>query len=417
MKKVLVIATRPPFPASAGREMMLKQLLESSPKNIDFIYCYFKKKEDLAADELMAEFNKNKLNVSKVVQLNFPSYAESFLNILKFKYSLQESMFYCRNTMSAICEIFQNEKPDVVYCDMLRTSSYAVNLKAPRKVIDLDDMLSIRYQRFYRQTNDNFDLLGSFGSLLGRPLRKVTNLFLKPILLLESRLISTREKTVLNDFDAVALVSPLEASNLTKREVKKVYALPPMISVSELKWQYKQSAVKKLLFVGNLTTNQNFASIKYIIEKVLPSLSTYDIKFELEIIGKYDHRIESLKREGVHFHGFVESLTDIYTSVDLLLAPIAFGTGIKLKIIEAISYGLPIATNSVGAEGIPINSKNAIIEDDLYCFCQQVSELLRDQNKLNTYSSSALASIEKSFSMSYVKNELTQFLLDENTNY
>ena len=61
----------------------------------------------------------------------------------------------------------------------------------------------------------------------------------------------------------------------------------------------------------------------------------------------------------VHFSGKVSDLRGEVKKGMVFLAPIAYGTGIKTKILEAMAMEMPVVTNSVGAEGIPgVNGKH-----------------------------------------------------------
>ena len=62
--------------------------------------------------------------------------------------------------------------------------------------------------------------------------------------------------------------------------------------------------------------------------------------------------------------GFVDDITPYFENSLCLVAPLVLGAGIKIKILEAMSSGLPVLTNEIGIEGI-----NAVNERD-YFFCK-----------------------------------------------
>jgi glycosyltransferase involved in cell wall biosynthesis len=87
----------------------------------------------------------------------------------------------------------------------------------------------------------------------------------------------------------------------------------------------------------------------------------------LTIIGRCPDSIkqkyESLKE--VRFAGFVDDFKKALRENTVFLAPIAYGTGIKTKIVEAMALGLPVVTNSIGAEGLAVeNGYHMFVEDD-----------------------------------------------------
>ena len=54
----------------------------------------------------------------------------------------------------------------------------------------------------------------------------------------------------------------------------------------------------------------------------------------------------------VNMLGFVENIEDFYTSVDLIVSPVMYGTGINVKTVQAMSFGMPLITTACGCKGI-----------------------------------------------------------------
>ena len=75
--------------------------------------------------------------------------------------------------------------------------------------------------------------------------------------------------------------------------------------------------------------------------------------------------------------GEVEDLRREVLESEVILAPVAYGTGIKTKILEGMAMGVPVVTNSLGVEGINIdNGKNIFVSDDYKTLAKQVVRLL-----------------------------------------
>jgi glycosyltransferase involved in cell wall biosynthesis len=54
--------------------------------------------------------------------------------------------------------------------------------------------------------------------------------------------------------------------------------------------------------------------------------------------------------------GKVKNLKDFYQKIDCLITPIFSGSGSRIKILESLSFSVPIISSPIGAEGININS-------------------------------------------------------------
>lgn len=91
----------------------------------------------------------------------------------------------------------------------------------------------------------------------------------------------------------------------------------------------------------------NITGIKWFLEKVLPILKS-EIKIHIignicEVIGDYPNVIK---------HGMVDSLEEFYQNARIVICPMFSGTGVKIKVLEALSYGIPVVTNQRGVDGL-----------------------------------------------------------------
>ena len=66
--------------------------------------------------------------------------------------------------------------------------------------------------------------------------------------------------------------------------------------------------------------------------------------------------------------GFVKEISKYFEQSLCLVAPLVLGAGIKIKVLEAMSAGLPVLTNQIGIEGIP--AQNGIH----YYYCERPQE-------------------------------------------
>ena len=81
-----------------------------------------------------------------------------------------------------------------------------------------------------------------------------------------------------------------------------------------------------------------------------------------------------LARDAVTVHGYVsdEELIALYSRAACAVVPLRFGAGVKGKVLEAIRYGVPLVTTSIGAEGIPDAFEVMRVADEPEFFAQAV---------------------------------------------
>lgn len=82
-----------------------------------------------------------------------------------------------------------------------------------------------------------------------------------------------------------------------------------------------------------------------------------------------------------------------------MIVPILIGSGIRIKILEACSQGVPFVSTSVGAEGIPlVNGSHCFITDDVESFVNDII-LLQEVELQKKFVSNSRKMIEDHYSL------------------
>lgn len=350
MKKVLFLTSRLPLPADDGRSVTLKQYLDmlSSECEVGIVTLKGKKNKNEQAPYLKF-----------VEELEYPSFVGKLTNVMFMSmiggYPLQVAGVYSKKSQKKFNKIVTEFKPDIIICDMIRTSKYLKKCKYEcTKVLDMDDVLSKRYRSSIEAKEDP---LGQFKDMLPSFALKIMKLLHCNSLLLkmESKRMVKHEINSVRYFDKVILVSPKEVDELSKiTNSDKIFSWP--VCVEEKKILSNLSYDKnQICFLGNMDASQNQGTLKYICEKILPKL---DKKYHLLVVGKCNENNKNMFREypRVRFTGFVDSVDEFIHNSLCLLAPIQYGSGIKIKILESMALGLPVITSTIGAEGLSVEN-------------------------------------------------------------
>lgn len=114
----------------------------------------------------------------------------------------------------------------------------------------------------------------------------------------------------------------------------------------------RKSNQRDILYFGAMARMENSLSALWFIDNVMPLLSDLDIKFV--VLGSNPtEELKARESSKVHITGFVESVEPYFRESMCLAAPLVLGAGIKVKVLEAMSSGIPVLTNDIGIEGIP----------------------------------------------------------------
>lgn len=174
---------------------------------------------------------------------------------------------------------------------------------------------------------------------------------------LQSAIMKSFESRILQKVDAMTTISPADRQKLkplaSGTPIKTIEAGGPIINdVSNTR------DVTKMIAISNWLWKPNYDGLKWFLDQVWPEVYRRNPELVFFIIGdglsnKFKSDYES---ENVVLKGFVKDLEPYLNSAGFQVAPLFSGSGMKLKVLNALSHGLPIITTSIGAEGINMTS-------------------------------------------------------------
>lgn len=137
-----------------------------------------------------------------------------------------------------------------------------------------------------------------------------------------------------------------------------------------------------LLFVGNLDYKPNFDGIDWFIRDILPRVRTHQPSVKATVAGS--NCSATLRRlcemDGIDLIEDPVSLKPVYACATAVIVPLRFGSGSRLKIIEAGAMGVPVVSTVTGADGLDLDPDNHIIQstDSAEAFAQACCLCLSD---------------------------------------
>ena len=138
----------------------------------------------------------------------------------------------------------------------------------------------------------------------------------------------------------------------------------------------------RVLFVGALNRPQNVEAVRYLVDRVWPSVRDRCPEAELRVVGggMADTFRQELERvPGVSPVGWVDRIEDEYASASIFAAPILSGGGIIVKILDAMAAGIPVVTTVFGNEGIGASpGGEVLVAEGPEAFANNICILLRD---------------------------------------
>jgi polysaccharide biosynthesis protein PslH len=140
---------------------------------------------------------------------------------------------------------------------------------------------------------------------------------------------------------------------------------------------------RELLFVGGLHWPPNADAVSYFIEDILPLVRSQLPDVHLTVVGRTDETLQRRLRTagGVTFAGHVPDVEPFFRRSRAMIVPLRSGSGMRVKILDALARGMPTVTTSVGCEGIDATSgTHLLIADTPVAFAAEVVRLLTDDD-------------------------------------
>nr|WP_249110447.1 glycosyltransferase family 4 protein [Neokomagataea anthophila] len=108
-----------------------------------------------------------------------------------------------------------------------------------------------------------------------------------------------------------------------------------------------------IAFIAHFAHAPNLDAAKWLILDILPRLLKHLPNLTCRLIGSaMPHALHMLPQNNVEIIGYVPDIGTALHDVTLCVAPLRFGAGIKGKVLESWSFGVPIIMTPIAAEGI-----------------------------------------------------------------
>lgn len=286
--------------------------------------------------------------------------------------SMQEAFTASRSVQARLRTVLATVGADLEIIDTIRMSQLTEDIPhRGRRVLYLDDLFSERYRRMLGVLDDDdagshFDPLGQFTVHVPGPLRGLTQRrhFRRALLFVEQFLVARREVRAARRVELSLLLNRGEVATLQARSGAAVMAIPPLIrppALRETQW----SGRPEFCFVGMLSIAHNDDGLAWFLRDGMPELLRRHPDAVLHVIGRgaSPHVVALAESHGdsVRLHGYVEDLDALVGSCCAMVNVLRFGSGVKIKVLDALARGLPVVTTEIGAEGIGESSPGLVI--------------------------------------------------------
>lgn len=264
--------------------------------------------------------------------------------------------------LDAVRRVVAEYSPEVVHVDHLQMAQYADFGADCRIVLDNHNVESMIIKRVAETSEQTSMRL--YAGLEWRKLQKYE--------------IDTCRRCSL-----VLTVSEEDKASLRSQEPSptNVECVPIGVDVDHSQPIARTPGSLNVLSIGTMYWPPNVDSMLYFSREILPLVRKQIPDCTLTIAGQRPvEAIQALGREpGIAVTGYVDDERSVARDCGAFIVPLRSGSGVRVKILNALAMGLPVVSTSIGAEGLDVQSgEHLLIADTSAEFAQAVVRLLRE---------------------------------------
>lgn len=207
------------------------------------------------------------------------------------------------------------------------------------------------------------------------------------------------EINILNKFDEIFVISSDEKFTFSQFIKKPIHVIAHGLPAKNT---IKNKDID-VIYVAS-ENEHNVAAVKWFFEKVYPNLAK---NIKITVVGKITKHVSDY--ENVTKVAFINDLDEAYASSKIAICPMLSGTGLKIKVAEALSFGLPIVCNERGIDGLLNKTRNGcLVTNDGIEFANNITKLLENSDFYEEISNEAKVFFNETLNSNVVNKKLDE---------
>ena len=211
----------------------------------------------------------------------------------------------------------------------------------------------------------------------------------------------------LAEFAAAAFSSAVITHSKSETDLLKSHV--PGASVFTVPWSLKLQPTKvpfskrrDFAFIGGFGHAPNQDAVRWLIKDIMPLVRSRDPSIQCYLVGsEMPDQFRHISGDGIVPIGHIDNLAEIFDRVRLTVAPLAYGAGLKGKVIESLSAGIPCVCTNIAAEGLELPADLRVcVADDPDAIAASIVRLHNKKTENDRCSRAGLKFVAAEFSES-----------------
>lgn len=230
---------------------------------------------------------------------------------------------------------------------------------------------------------------------------------------IQAKRIKTYETVQLSLVDGITTVTDNDKAILLNYASTTTIKVIPFGLLPAEKQADRKYPVTSVAFIGALDWLPNQEALQWFLTEVWTKVRLSHPYLTFHIAGRnVSSTLETLikQQDQVIFHGEVPDSKAFLDQFSVLLVPLFSGSGIRVKIIEAMQQGLAVIASSKAAEGMPVaDGEHLLLADTPEDFITGISKITESHDLLTKLSVNSMAFVKKKFDILAIGKELVEF--------
>ena len=388
-KKILQITHKPAYPSIDGGCLEMAKMAQFYQKNQEFelhIFTLFTHKHPFNQEEFVkAGIPANNITATKTNTK--PKFWKGLATVLAGK-SYNLSRFSSKDILNKLSEVLANTQFDLIQCESIYSGQFVEHIKNNSNAKIILNTPNVEFEIWNQYSHTSiFPKKQLFGQL--------------------SKLLKKEEIEIWNKMDALFCISKEVKSEIFNYCKVPSKIIPFFVEITEKPILKKKNASLSFFHIGAMDWKPNKEGVAWFLKNVWQHTTHFS---PLHLAGK-GMKLPLKKNESIVEHGFVENAKKFILDHDVMVVPLFKGSGMRIKIIEAMALGKCVISSSLGAEGIAYKKNQSIlIADTAQEFITHINTLQQSPDKAEQIGNNAYELIKEKYSTLALEKEIIPFL-------
>ena len=356
--KIFVLLPRIPFPLEKGDKLRAFNQIKHLAKGNEIVLCALNDNPKVSEQDAFHALQPYCQSIN-FIKISKPQILLGLIRAFFKGLPMQCGYFYNHKAAKKVNTLIAKHKPDMLFCQLLRTAEY-IRHKGIPKTIDYQDIFSYGMKRR----------------------ADVASFVMRPIYNMEYRRLARYEAAIFDDFDVRTIISEPDRALFPHEKRDEILIVPN--GVDHEKYHPMDSEKKyDLVFTGNMSYAPNVNAVEYLANEILPIVWKTLPDVKMYIAGATpDPRVKKCANEKIIVSGWLDDIRTAYAESRVFIAPMRIGTGLQNKLLEAMSMRLPAITSPLANASLGAKpNEEILVGSNAEEMAQHIITLLTDKEQ------------------------------------